>query len=133
MHDVPSFQRDVDAFVAAHQGAGSFDSGWVNTNTDISDARDNVTGQQSLDWYYALHDWRYRVTGSSTVVNGQPKTDYTVDVYKPYVFGAPRSGLNIPGVTKMTGIRLDQDHIQHLNAAGLARNFVVTGRRTYHR
>jgi hypothetical protein len=129
--DVPGFQRDIDTFVNNHAGAGSFDSGWINTNTDITDANGNVTGQQSLDWYYTLHDWRYRVTGTSTLVNGQPHTDYTVEIYKPYVFGSPRSDINIPIVTPVTGSKLDQDDIQHLNAAGIARNFTVRGSRTY--
>ncbi|TDQ04912.1 hypothetical protein [Labedaea rhizosphaerae] len=127
MRDVPSFQRDVDAFVAGKAGTGAFDSGWINTNTDITDAAGNVTGQQSLDWYYALHDWRYRVTGTSTVVDGQPHTEYKVEIYKPYIFGAPRSDINIP----VLGGKLSQDDIQHLNATGLARNFVVTGDRTF--
>ena len=117
MQDVPSFQRDVAAYVAAHPGA--FDSGWINTNTDITDANGNVTGQQSMDWYYALHDWRYRITGTTD--------NYTVQVYKPYVFGSPRSDLNIPLITKWTGMRLPQNDVEHLNAAGIARNFVVTG------
>jgi hypothetical protein len=128
MKDVPSFQRDVDAFVDSHRGTGSFDSGWLNTNTDITDSQGNVTGQQSLDWYYAMHDWRYRVTGKSIVEDGLTLTDYKVEVFKPYVFGSPRSDVNIP----VFGGHLPQDDIQHLNATGLARNFYVTGSRSFH-
>lgn len=137
MHDVPSFQQAVDDYVNSQQGKGSFDSGWINTNTDIRDANGNVVGQQSLDWYYGLHDWRYRITGTSTMVDGVlPQNNYTVEVYKPYVFGSPRSDINIPIVTDLSKqfpsltngpIRLPQDAIQNLNATGLARNFYVTG------
>ncbi|HEX3649754.1 MAG TPA: hypothetical protein VHV49_15120 [Pseudonocardiaceae bacterium] len=134
MRDVPSFGQAVDNFVAQHQGQGSFDSGWINTNTDITDAQGNVTGQQSLDWYYAMHDWRYRVTGNSvTLPDGTSSTQYDVDVFKPYVFGSPRSDINIPLVTPLSKnlpggpVTLPQDSIQHLNTVGLARNFTVVG------
>lgn len=138
MHDVPGFGQAVDDFVARHQGQGAFDSGWTNTNTDITDAQGHVTGQQSLDWYYAMHDWRYRVTGTSvTAADGSVNTQYTVDVFKPYVFGSPRSDINIPLVTPLSKdlpggpIRLPQDAIQHLNTVGLARNFNVVGTATF--
>lgn len=138
MHDVPGFGQAVNDFVAQHQGQGSFDSGWINTNTDITDAQGNVTGQQSLDWYYAMHDWRYRVTGSSVPLpDGSNSTQYTVDVFKPYVFGSPRSDINIPLVTPLSKdlpggpVKLSQDAIQHLNTVGLARNFTVVGSGTF--
>lgn len=130
MHDVPSFGQAVDGYVASQQGKGAFDSGWINTNTDITDANGNVTGQQSLDWYYAMHDWRYRVTGTSvTGDDGTTSTQYSVDVFKPYVFGSPRSDINIPFTRNLPGgpLTLKQDDIQHLNTVGLARNFDVTG------
>jgi hypothetical protein len=138
MHDVPSFGQDVNDFVAAHQGQGAFDSGWINTHTDIRDTQGNVTGQQSLDWYYAMHDWRYRVTGTSiTGADGSTNTQYTVEVFKPYVFGSPRSDINIPLVTPLSKnlpggpVTLSQDSIQNLNTVGLARNFTVTGSSTF--
>lgn len=133
MHDVPGFGQAVNSYVAGQQGKGSFDSGWINTNTDITDAQGNVTGQQSLDWYYAMHDWRYRVSGTSIpAADGSTSTQYTVDVFKPYVFGSPRSDINIPFTRNLPGgpVTLPQDDIQHLNTVGLARNFDVVGSST---
>ena len=134
MADVPSFGQAVNSYVAGQQGKGAFDSGWINTNTDITDANGNVTGQQSLDWYYAMHDWRYRVTGDSvTGADGTTSTQYTVDVFKPYVFGSPRSDINVPFTRNLPDgpFTLKQDDIQHLNTVGLARNFDVTGSSTF--
>jgi hypothetical protein len=134
MHDVPGFGQAVNNYVAGQQGTGTFDSGWINTNTDITNAQGNVTGQQSLDWYYAMHDWRYRVTGTSTTAaDGSISTQYSVDVFKPYVFGSPRSDINIPYTRNLPGgpMTLQQDDIQHLNTVGLAHNFNVTGTSTF--
>lgn len=134
MHDVPGFGQAVGNYVASQDGKGSFDSGWINTNTDITDANGNVTGQQSLDWYYAMHDWRYRVTGNSvTSDDGSINTQYTVDVFKPYVFGSPRSDINIPFTRNLPGgpMTIKQDDIQNLNTVGLAHNFDVVGSSTF--
>lgn len=133
MRDVPSFNREVNDFVAAHRGTvGTFDSGWINTNTDIYDsAHKHVVDQESYDWYYAMHDWRYRVSGRSIDFgDGNIVTDYTVDVYKPYIFGSPRGNINLPGSGHLPFGPypvLKQDDIEHLNTVGLARNFNVVG------
>jgi len=129
MTDNPSFGQKVSDTVAANRGQSTFDSGWVNYNADLHDANGKFNGSESYDWYYAMHDFRYRVTGTNTVdASGQTVTNYNVDVYKPYIFGGPnRSPLTIPH----TGIKLSQDDMQGLHDAGLAQDFLITGRSTF--
>lgn len=92
MKDVPNLNNAVTSYVAGQTpGAGSFDSGWHNVNTDIRTGNGTFNGTQSSDWFYAMHDFRYRITGNSTIMNGQRVDDYTVDVYKPYI-SAARTG-----------------------------------------
>ncbi len=125
MTDNPSFGQRIGDTVAANAGQSTFDSGWVNYNADLHDASGKFNGSESYDWYYAMHDFRYRVTGTNVVdASGQTITNYNVDVYKPYIFGGPnRSPLTIPH----TGIKLSQDDMQGLHDAGLAQDFLITG------
>ncbi|MGI8666669.1 MAG: hypothetical protein ACR2N4_11655 [Jatrophihabitans sp.] len=116
MKDVPSFNKTVTDYMASQPPGASFDSGWHNANTDVRRPDGSFGGTQSSDWFYAMHDFRYKVTGTAD--------SYTVDVYKPYIFGGPnRAPLTIPH----TGIQQSQDSIQGLHDAGLAQDFIITG------
>jgi hypothetical protein len=134
MHDVPSFQQQVDGYVGQQQTPGHFDSGWTNFGTDVTDAQGNLVSgangklaQDSMDWYYGLHHWRYDVSGDTALnADGSTSTNYTVQLYKPYVFHG--ADLNLPGgVSDLTGLKFPQSMIQHLNTVGMARNFDVVG------
>lgn len=130
MQDVPSFQKQVQNIVNSHLGQGPFQSAWQNANTDLRGPNGQYQGQQNLDWFWGMHDWRYQVTGNSVIdPSGNITTQYTVDVFKPYIFGAPRSDIPVPG----TGgsITVTQDQIENLNTVGLARNFNIVGSSTF--
>jgi hypothetical protein len=124
MADVPGFAAAVLGFVAEHVGKKSFDSEWQDISTD-SNEKDTAGRviQQSYDWYYAMHHWRYRVKGNSENPDGSGNLRYTVEVFKPYIFGAPRGDIRIPG----TQFRIPQDQIAHLNTVGEARDFDIKG------
>lgn len=134
MHDVPSFQQQVDSYVGQQQTPGHFDSGWTNFGTDVTDAQGNLVSggngklaQDSMDWYYGLHHWRYDVSGDTTVnADGSTTTNYNVQLFKPYVFHG--ADLSLPGgISDWTGLKFPQSMIQHLNTVGMARNFNVVG------
>jgi hypothetical protein len=138
MHDVPSFQQAVDGYVGQQQTPGHFDSGWTNFGTDVTDAQGNLVSgsngklaQDSMDWYYGLHHWRYDVSGDTTLnTDGSTSTNYTVQLFKPYVFHG--ADLNLPGgISDLTGLKFPQSMIQHLNTVGMARNFNVVGSGTF--
>lgn len=115
--DIPKFDHAVQGAVASAPGEGCFDTGW--TNTDVQDG--GVT--QSEDWWYAMNDFRYRVTGRAVIVDGERSVDYTVGVVKPYVFGPPRNPIKIPYL----GIELEQSEIERLHHVGYAQNFIIQG------
>ena len=126
MADIPSFGQLVAKAVAL--GAyGHFDTGWQNTST-----QDASGSTQSLDWWYAMNDFRYRVVGRSVTTGGRTRVHYTVGVLKPYVFGPPRNPIPIPILSKIVpGAQVDQESIEHLHRAGFARNFIIQGIRQY--
>jgi hypothetical protein len=125
MADLPTFAAVV-ATAATVSGDGLFDTGWCNTST-----QDGGGTTQSMDWWYALNDFRYRVVGRVTIVDGQAQGGYTVGVVKPYVFGAPRSPLSVPLLTAATGKKISQEQLAHLHRCGLAQNFIVQGLRHF--
>jgi hypothetical protein len=121
MNDVPKFRNLVyDALLT--QGNYAFDTGWTNT-----DVEDDTTGiAQSEDWYYALNDFRYRVTGRGYVSGDQQVVDYSVGLLKPYVFGQS-GGLFRKPIHLPLGITIDQQQLANLHTTGLAQNFIVQG------
>ncbi|MGH3852256.1 MAG: hypothetical protein ACRDR6_01905 [Pseudonocardiaceae bacterium] len=131
MQDIPTFKNIVvdsvnDACrpLPGHFGeldpydSVVFDTSWQNTNTEDGDR------VQSLDWYYALNDFRFRVVGiASPIVDGRRDVEYTVGVWKPYVFGPPRKPISLPG-----GLgKIDQLKLAELHFFDLAQNFIVQG------
>lgn len=126
MNDIPSFRQTVAAAVTRGPD-GYFDTGWHNTST-----QDGGGHTQSLDWWYAMNDFRYRVVGRSHSTGGTKQVHYTVGVLKPYVFGPPRDPVPIPILSKIVpGAQVDQESIAHLHRAGFARNFIIQGIRHY--
>lgn len=90
---------------------------------------------ESDDWYYTLHDFRYRVVGlTMTDEQGVPHSEYTVGIKKPYVYG-PNIQVGDPPQT--TGHRntinyrniivIPQADMEHLHRAGFTQNFIVQG------
>jgi hypothetical protein len=121
MREIPAFRQAVDDFVTS-QGTGSFDSGWHN-GAWLNDAA-NRTSDAEQDWYYALNDFRWRVVGTSSVIDGQPAVQYTVEVYKNWQFNADHPPITVP----LPGhVQYEQSRLVHLNEVGLARDFVVAG------
>lgn len=122
LDEIPSFGMEVTAMVVMSHGQPgeevfSFDSGWRNMAATEG------------DWYWSLHDFRYRVTG---MTSGRMGTEYTVGVLKPYVFGES-GGLHRKPLTRpVIGGHIDQRDIQHLHTTGLAQNFVVQGITHFH-
>lgn len=132
MLEVPGFAQAVHKYLADQKVKQPFDSGWTNTNTDNKDVFGNVTDQQSYDWYWGLHDWRYRIQGTAEAGGKSVIYHYTLEVFKPYIFGSPRKDIPIPGTSHLPGgsVRIHQDDIEHLNKVGKARNFNVSGKAT---
>jgi hypothetical protein len=133
MQDMPKFNTTVNNVLTANQGNGPFDTGWQNTDDIVPKAGSTRGIPESDDWYYTADNFRYRVSGLSTVQpDGSTTTNYSVDVYKPYIFGSPRSPITVPYVGGITG-PLSQDSIQDLNTTGLAQNFNIVGSEHYSR
>jgi hypothetical protein len=129
MNEVPGFAAAVLAYVADQAGKKSFDSSDtyehtinISTDTDAKDASGHLI-QQNYDWYYAMHDFRYRVTGHSENPDGTGNIHYTVEVSKSYVFHPDHPDLKIPH----TGLVVKQGDIAHLNTTGNATDFYIKG------
>ncbi|MGV4926633.1 hypothetical protein K2224_33895 (plasmid) [Streptomyces sp. BHT-5-2] len=121
MQDIPQFQRDFDKTMAndvSKRPDGPFTTEWQSTAPDPKD------GEKSLDWYYGLNHFQYRVVGEK---HGDQVT-YHVDVQKRYDWGIPsehrRTQTAFGGPFKM---ELEQADLAHLNTTGLARDFDVKG------
>ncbi|MEV4561968.1 RHS repeat-associated core domain-containing protein [Kitasatospora sp. NPDC049285] len=109
--DIPGFKKEVDTYLqeVKKKGASTYDSGWVSTR---------ASEKESLDWYYALNGFQWRVT--SAAEPGQ----YELEVRKRYDWGIPSEGR---GDLDKFWIHLTQPEIAHLNTVGLARDFNVYG------
>jgi hypothetical protein len=121
LHDVPAFRKDVDRTLdTVRQGPdGRFTTEWESSAPDLKD------GDPSLNWYYALNNFRYRLVG---VKNGDQIT-YHVEIYKRYDFGIPsehRRDLEkrIQGIS-VFGVH--QADVSRLNMVGKAKDFYVYG------
>ncbi|MQA88411.1 MAG: hypothetical protein GEV03_28295 [Streptosporangiales bacterium] len=123
LNELPSFRKQVEAIVAANKGQGEFNSGWQQTRAHED---------ESLDYYYALNGFQYRVTGESVVVNGQEQTTYNVEVAKTYNFAAnPGEQQRNDFEYEKFGIKfldIPQKDLAHLHTTGLARDFDVEGK-----
>jgi hypothetical protein len=122
LDDIPAFRAEVESFVES-QGPGSFDSGW-NNGAWLNEAENRVTDAQQ-DWYYTFNDFRWRVVGTSSVIDGEPSVQYTVEVYKNYQFNPDRTPISIPSLP--IDIEYEQERLMRLHEVGLSRDFVATG------
>jgi hypothetical protein len=123
MEDIPSFAATVIEFVAQQVGKESFDSQWQNAGSDIRDANGAYLGQLNNDWYYTMHDWRYRIQGHKDP-GGSGNLNYTVEVYKPYIFHPYSPDIKLPH----TGIVIHQADMADLAIAeGMAKEFAIKG------
>jgi hypothetical protein len=119
LKQIPQFQKDVDGTLGdvRKQPDGPFVTEWSSTAPDPKD------GDRSMEWYYALNHFQYRLVGEK--VDGE--IVYQVEVQKRYDWGIPsehRRSLDAPGGM----VHLEQADIAHLNTVGMARDFDVSGR-----
>ncbi|MGW2721536.1 hypothetical protein [Streptomyces sp. NPDC001492] len=121
MRDIPQFHRDVDKTLeqdVRKRPDGPFTTEWGSTAPNTAD------GDSSMDWYYALNHFQYRLVGEK---HGDEIT-YQVEVNKRYDWGVPsehrRTQEKFGGPFKM---ELEQADLAHLNSVGLARDFDVVG------
>ncbi|WP_258049647.1 golvesin C-terminal-like domain-containing protein [Streptomyces finlayi] len=118
LQDLPGFREHLGKTLKEYKGDSSFDSGWVSTRTDEKD---------SLDWYYALNGFQYRVEGRETVNgNGDVVMVAQLSVYKRYNWGngtesVPRKDVHAGPVS------LKQYDMAHLHVVGMAQEYDVKG------
>jgi hypothetical protein len=122
MDQIPAFQKDVDGTLendVRKRGDGPFTTEWSSTAPDPAD------GDSSMEWYYALNHFQYRLVGEK---EGGEIT-YHVEVQKRYDWGIPsehRATVSGGGPGPF-GMDLEQADIAHLHSSGMARDFDVSG------
>ncbi|WP_399096565.1 hypothetical protein ACGH2B_29500 [Streptomyces sp. BBFR2] len=119
LSDMPAFRHDVDTTLAEvkKQPDGTFTSSWQSSAPDITQ------GDKSLNWYYALNHFQYRLVGHK---EGDHVT-YQVEVEKRYDWGIPsehRRDLD------KGPLHFEQADLARLNMVGMAKDFDVKGRST---
>ncbi|WP_246486158.1 RHS repeat-associated core domain-containing protein [Kribbella qitaiheensis] len=118
LKEMPKFSKEVQFELGKlkRKGKGSFDSGWKLTDT----------GNEDPDWYFAVNNFQYRVTGRN---GSDGKSQYWLQVYKRYNFGTEEEGRNdvlFPN-KDFTLTRVHQPDWAHLHTVGLARDYDATG------
>lgn len=122
MDDTPAFRKDVDETLeddVRKRGDGPFTTEWSSTAPDPED------GDRSMEWYYALNHFQYRLVGEK---EGDEIT-YHVEVKKRYGWGIPsehRATVSGGGPGPI-GMDMEQADIAHLHSSGMARDFDVSG------
>ncbi|MER6009411.1 hypothetical protein [Streptomyces bluensis] len=122
MDQIPAFREDVDGTLdddVRKRGDGPFTTEWSSTAPDPAD------GDRSMEWYYALNHFQYRLVGEK---EGGEIT-YRVEVRKRYDWGVPsehRATVSGGGPGPM-GMDLEQADIAHLHSSGMAQDFDVSG------
>lgn len=117
MDQVPAFRKDVDQTLRTDvhgRPNGPF------TSVRQSTAPHPKDGHSSMDWYYALNHFQYRLTGC--VHNGE--VTCRVEVQKRDDWGIPSEHRSDVGGG---GVNLEQAGLAHLNTVGLAQDFNVYG------
>ncbi|MEW2626097.1 DNRLRE domain-containing protein [Streptomyces sp. NPDC048106] len=121
LQDIPRFREDLDKYLEGVQKSGSatFDSGWLRTRASEKD------GDSSLDWYYALNHFQFRVSGTNQRKYGMT---YTLQVRKRYDWGVPSEHRDpLRKSFLWVDISLQQSEVAHLHTVGLAQDFDVYG------
>ncbi|MFG3173367.1 RHS repeat-associated core domain-containing protein [Streptomyces sp. NPDC048200] len=119
--EIPRFKEDVKRYLLGQKNAKRriFDSGWKGTRAEESD------GDSSLDWYYGLNHFQWRVSGTDLPKHGMV---YTLQIRKRYDWGIPSEGRdNLDKDFGFLHIHLSQPEIAHLHTTGVARDFDVYG------
>ncbi|UNO39451.1 hypothetical protein [Streptomyces sp. MST-110588] len=121
MDDIPAFRKDVDGTLdkdVRQRGDGPFTTEWSSTAPDTKD------GDRSMEWYYALNHFQYRLVGEKD--GGEIK--YHVEVRKRYDWGIPSEHrATVSGGAGPLGMDLEQADIAHLHSSGMAQDFDVSG------
>lgn len=122
MNDIPAFRKDVDGTLendVRKRGDGPFTTEWSSTAPNPAD------GDRSMEWYYALNHFQYRLVGEKQ----GDEIKYHVEVQKRYDWGIPsehRATVSGGGPGPM-GMDLEQADIAHLHTSGMAQDFDVSG------
>ncbi|MFI7340009.1 hypothetical protein ACIBUY_19005 [Streptomyces sp. NPDC050085] len=122
LQDLPGFRDSLGETLQKYKGKSKFDSGWVSTR---------ASEKESMDWYYALNGFQYRVQGRQVTDGEGNKTMVAqLSVYKRYNWGngtesVPRKPLHL-GPMELT-----QPDIAHLHVAGMAQEYDVRGVTTF--
>ncbi|MFD7923641.1 hypothetical protein ACFV3R_31065 [Streptomyces sp. NPDC059740] len=122
LQDVPQFRRDSDKTLqedVKNRPDGPFATKWQSTAPNRAD------GGKSLDYYYALNHFQYRMVGEK---HGN-KVTYHTEIKKRYDWGVPSEHRTTQSqAIGPFGITLEQADLAHLNTVGLARDFDVQGK-----
>lgn len=122
MDQIPAFQKDVAGTLeedVRKRGDGPFTTEWSSTAPNPAD------GDSSMEWYYALNHFQYRLVGEKE--GGE--INYHVEVQKRYDWDIPsehRATVSGGGPGPF-GMDLEQADIAHLHSSGMARDFDVPG------
>jgi hypothetical protein len=125
LRDIPAFRANVDDTLAAdvrQRPDGHFETCWHQSAPNLKD------GGQSVNWYYALNHFEYRLVGEKKP-DGQ--ITYHVEIRKRYDFGVPSEHRrDLPGHVNALHGDYDiwkQADIARLNMVGMAKDFDVQG------
>ncbi|MDI3384702.1 hypothetical protein QIS99_00480 [Streptomyces sp. B-S-A8] len=122
MDEIPAFREDVDDTLTndvRKRRDGPFTTDWSSTAPRPED------GDSSMEWYYALNHFQYRLVGEKE----DGEITYHVEVKKRYDWGIPsehRATVSGGGPGPL-GMELEQADIAHLHTSGMARDFNVSG------
>lgn len=119
LQSLPRFRKTLGEDLAKYKGKSSFDTGWQSTRANEKD---------SLDWYYALNGFQYRVQGRQVYDgSGKPRMVAELSVYKRYNWG--NGSESVPRKDLHKGpIELKQKDMAHLHTSGMAREYNVVGK-----
>ncbi|MBC3993029.1 hypothetical protein H8N00_29985 [Streptomyces sp. AC563] len=121
LKEIPAFQKDVNATLNSVRSSpnGRFVTDWEGSRPNIND------GNSSLDWYYALNNFQYRIVGTKNDAG----VSYHVEVRKRYDWGVPSEHRRNPsGGFGPLEMELEQADIARLHSVGIARDFDVVGK-----
>jgi hypothetical protein len=95
----------------------SFDSGWKQTNT----------GEENTNWYYAMYNFRYKISGRRS--GDGSKAQCWVQVYKRYNRGTEVEGRSDLYYKKLgvTLVHVRQPDWAHLHTVGLVKDYDASG------
>ncbi|MDJ1133251.1 hypothetical protein [Streptomyces iconiensis] len=122
LQSLPRFRGKLGEDLKRYKGDSSFDTGWKSTRANEKD---------SLDWYYALNGFQYRVKGRKVYdASGKERMVAELSVYKRYNWG--NGSESVPRKDLHKGpIELKQKDMAHLHTSGKAREYNVVGKTNF--